>query len=81
MKKLEVKDFVSIGIFSALFVVFVVIVSILQVVPILSLGYAGNGGTFHGTCVPIVRRKNRQTACRIYHGLDSITDNRAFIFR
>ncbi len=38
MKKLEVKDFVSIGIFGALFIVFVVIVSIFQVVPILSLG-------------------------------------------
>ncbi len=48
MKKLEVKDFVSIGIFSALFIVFVVIVSILQVVPILSLGMPAMVALFTG---------------------------------
>lgn len=37
MKKIEIKDFVSIGIFSALFIAFVVAIASIQVIPILAI--------------------------------------------
>ncbi len=69
MNKLEVKDLVSVGIFSALFIVFIVIVSILQIVPILSLGMPAMVALFTGPVYLLFVARTGKPLCISIMGL------------